>query len=39
MKEEGDGTRPRACRNDPWTWTTVGEVTVGVGGVGWEEEG
>ena len=24
--------------NDPWTWTTVWELTVGVG-VGWAEEG
>ena len=22
----------RTCMNDPWTWTTVWELTVGVGG-------
>ena len=25
--------------NDPETWTTVWEFTVGVGGLGWAEEG
>ena len=30
--EEGEGTRQRTCMNDPQTWTTVWEMTVGVGG-------
>ena len=25
-------TKQRTCRNDPWTWTTVWELTVGAGG-------
>ena len=29
--EEGEGTRPRTHMNDPWTWTTVWELTVEVG--------
>ena len=27
---EGEGTRQRTFMNDPWTWTTVWELTVGV---------
>ena len=29
--EEGEGTRQRTHMNDPWTWTTVWELTVEVG--------
>ena len=29
--KEGEETRPRTCMNDPWTWTTVWGLTVGVG--------
>ena len=33
--EEVEGTSQRTCMNDPRTWTTVWELTVGVGdGVG-----
>ena len=32
MVERGEGTRQRTCMNDPWTWTTVWGLTVGVGG-------
>ena len=28
-KQEGEGTRQRTCMNDPQTWTTVWELTVG----------
>ena len=34
----GEGTRLRTWMNDPQTWTTEWELTVGVG-VGWAEEG
>ena len=34
--KEGGRTSQRACMNDPWTWTTVWELTVQ--GVGWVEE-
>ena len=30
--KEGEGTRPRTGMDDPWTWTTLQELTVGVGG-------
>ena len=30
--KEGEGTRKRTSMNDPWTWTTVWELTVGAGG-------
>ena len=32
ISEEGEGTRQRTCMNDPQTWTTVWEFTVGMGG-------
>ena len=28
---EREGTRQRTCMNDPWTWTTMWELTVGAG--------
>ena len=30
--KEGKVTTQRTCMNDPWTWTTVWELTVGAGG-------
>ena len=38
MGKEGEGTRQRACMNDPRTWTTGWELTVRVR-VDWAEEG
>ena len=32
MVQRGEGTRQRICMNDPKTWTTVWELTVGAGG-------
>ena len=32
--KEGEGTRQRTCMNDPETWTTVWELTMGVRGWG-----
>ena len=32
--KEGEGTGQRAYMHDPWTWTTVGGLTVGVGMAG-----
>ena len=29
-EREGEGIRERTCMNDPQTWTTVWELTVGV---------
>ena len=29
--KEGEGTRQRTHMSDPWTWTQVWELTVGVG--------
>ena len=37
-EKEREGTRQRTCMNDPWTWTTGWELTVGAG-VGGAEEG
>ena len=31
-RKEGEGARQRTCINDPWTWTTGWELTVGAGG-------
>ena len=36
--KKGEGTSIRTYMNDPWTWTTVWKLTVGVG-FGWVEEG
>ena len=36
--KEGERTSQRTCINDPWTWTAVWELTVGVGD-GMAEEG
>ena len=36
-QKRGEGTRQRTCTNDPWTWTTVRGLPVGVG-LGWAEE-
>ena len=36
--KEGEGVSQRTCMNDPWMWTTVWGLNVGVG-VGWDEEG
>ena len=30
--KEGEGSSQRTCMNDPWTWTTVWGLTVGLGG-------
>ena len=30
--KEGEGNSQRTSMNDPWTWTTVWGLTVGVGG-------
>ena len=30
--KEGEGTSQRTCKNDPWPWTTVWWLTVGVAG-------
>ena len=38
MVERKERTSRRTCMNDPWTWTTVWELTVGMG-VGWAELG
>ena len=29
--KQGEGTRQRTCMNDPWTWTILWELTVGMG--------
>ena len=36
--ERREGTRQGTCMNDPQIWTTVWELTVGAGWVGWAEE-
>ena len=32
MVERRGGDQTRTCMNDPWSWTTVWELTVGVWG-------
>ena len=31
MVERGEEISQRTCMNDPWTWTTVWELTMGAG--------